>query len=370
MSPDFRRGAAAIEKAQEDQRSGGGDFRPFAPQIFWGKDNADRYLLFLNSIDDIPTVNAITFIPQTKKKANGDTYKTYEQVIARTDPAIGENNDPMEDNWDGKVRATSIAVAVELEVETEEVNGRQRPVGFRVATNEFERRVRGDDGELTDEKELVIAPAVGFVTQSPNNFFNVIAAYDANEAPINETPIKITRLGKDKNTTYTPTGYPGQPVDLTDLLDNVEFISYLGDDADKVIDAIATVENDFEAATVIGNALLDKRLTELCDKDYYDGIYDGITETLDPWSKKGKSSEKSAPKRAASRRDRPSQRKSNEETSVDEPSETDNVSDETPEDKPKSARRPRVKSDSSDSTSAQLQKLKERARKAKAEAAE
>ncbi len=34
MCPDFRRGAEAIEKAQEKAK-GGGSYRPFAPSIFW-----------------------------------------------------------------------------------------------------------------------------------------------------------------------------------------------------------------------------------------------------------------------------------------------------------------------------------------------
>lgn len=367
--PDFRRGAAAIASAQEQSQSGGGSFRPFAPQHFWKENGEEKYLLFLNDIEDIPTVDLISFIPQTGKKGNGDTFKYYESVIARTDPALGERVDPMVEDWDGKPRANSVAVAVELEVEYEEVKGRKKPTGFSIKTNEFERRVRDDDGELTDERETVVAPAIGFVTQSPNNFFNVVTAYDANEAPVVETPVKITRVGKDKNTSYTIIGYQDQEVDLTDLIDNIEFVNYLGDEADDLLDAIEGAD-DQEAAKIIGNFFLDKRLEELADKERYDEIYNSIDSSLDIYGggkSKGKSSKPAS--RAASRRERPAratQRRNKEEADPTPAEETpsepepDDAPDETPAEKPK-ARATRGSSKSSSGTNDALAKLRARA---------
>ena len=149
--PDFKRGAEAIAKAQEKSKSGG-EFRPFTPEFFWKADD-ERFLLFLNPVNGetgfVTIDELISFIPIKRKKADGDTFTTYERVIARTDPVIGEKTDPMVTEWDGQPKTQAIAVAVELEptYKEDERTGRKRPSGFAVKTREFERRVRDDDGE-------------------------------------------------------------------------------------------------------------------------------------------------------------------------------------------------------------------------------
>jgi hypothetical protein len=315
--PDFRRGTAALVEAQEAAKAAreGRSFTPFAPYINWENDGEERYLLFLNQWEDMPQVDYIGFIPQTGEKGDGSSFTYYESVIARTDPGVGEDTDPMVQNWDAKPRRSHIAVAVELEPTFEMVERggktRKRPTGFEVKTRTFSRRVRDEKGELTDDREEVTAPEVGFVTQSPSNFFNVVASYDGNEAPIHETAVKITRVGgKGSNsTTYRIDGYPEQDIDLTNLLDNVEFISYLGDDRDEAVAKVEAIEDDLEAALAVGNLLLDKRLVELTDKERYDRIYATISASLDRFggSKKnggGESKAKPAARRSA-RRARP-----------------------------------------------------------------
>jgi hypothetical protein len=338
--PDFRRGAEAMAKAKESAKSG--SFRPFAPALFWKGDQDNKYLLFLNDINSIPTVEMVSFIPVKGKKGDGGTFTYYEQVIARTDPAIGEAKDPLVDEWDAKPRETCVAVAVELEPLFETVKGRQRPRGFEVKTTTFDRRVRDDEGELTNETEEVEAPVIGFITQSPHNFFNVVSSYDANEAPIEETPVKITRVGGDNSTVYTVDGYPDQEIDLGGLIECVDGISYLGDDLDDLVDQISDLE-DAEAAQVIGAFLLDKRLEELADPDRYDDLFDGVTESLDKFgSKKKKSKDKDSSKRE--RPARRSQRRSRSEEaaeSAEEPEVEAEAEEPAEEEKPKRRSRTR-----------------------------
>lgn len=338
--PDFRRGATAIAKAQE-KPEGGGSFRPFAPVLFWKNDGDNKYLLFLNSMEDIPTVDMVSFIPVKGKKGNGDTFTYYEQVIARTDPAIGEAKDPMVEEWDAKPRSTCLAVAVELEPTFEEVRGRKKPVGFEVKTTEFDRRIRDDNGDLTDEVETVEAPVVGFITQSPHNFFNVVSSFDADTAPIHEVATKITRVGNDTSTVYTVAGYDDLDIDLDGLLACIEGVSYLGDDLDDLLDIIDGLD-DLEAASAIGAFLLDKRLDELADRDRYDELLEGITESLDRFGSK-----KKGDKKERTRKERPARRSQRRSKDEDDAPEADPEPDPEPEpeEKPARTRRSRAKKD-------------------------
>ncbi len=316
--PDFRRGADAIAEAQKKAKAGGGNFQAFTPEFFW-KDGDEKFLLFLNPLSDIPTADVISFIPVSAKKADGEKYTRYERVIARTDPVIGDDHDGMVDDWDGKPRATCIAAAVELEPTYTEVKGRKRPNGFSVKTREFDRRIRDEDGELTDEYETVVAPEVALIHASPNNFFNVVTSYDENDAPIEDTPLKITRVGGDQNTVYTVTGYPElSEVDLSALVDNIDNVNYLYSDIEDILKGIDGLE-EAEAAQFIGAALLDKRLDELVDGDRHERLLGGITETLDKFG--GKSKGKGKPSSKSERPSRRTQRKSEApaEEAADEP---------------------------------------------------
>lgn len=339
--PDFRRGAQAIADAQAKAKSSG-SFQPFAPQIFWtdpakNEEDSKKYVLFLNPMLDIPTVEYIGYIPQQRKKGNGEKFTSYESVIARTDPAIGESSDPMVDEWDAQPRDTSLAVAVLLEPVLEERNGRKRAVGFEVATTSFERRVRDDEGELTEETEEVEAPVIGFVAQSPHNFFNLITSFDADTAPIESCPLLIKRLDTK---TYAVEGeaFIDMDVDLEGLVACIDNLSYLGDDVDDLLDAIDG-QDDKDAALTIGAFLLDKRLEELCDEERYNKLLDGITETLNKFGSKGGGGKS----KGSSRKERP-QRRSSRRSRNTEPEETPEpeATEEPVEDKPARRRRSRA----------------------------
>jgi len=290
---EIRRGSAAIQEAATS--SGKTEFSPYLPAHYW-KDTDEHYLLFLNEVEDMPLFDMIGYIP-----VGG----YFQETVSKTDQFFGEKSDAFEQDWDATPKKTNIAIAVELEPVVEIVNKRRKPRGFEVKTVEYERTVFDDDGEATDEKEEITSPAVGYVAQSPNNFFNQISNYDANEAPIIETALKITRIGADKNTSYTLVGYDELPIDLTNLIDYVDGISYLGDDLDPLLDEIKKLTPE-EAALAIGRKLLDRREEDLLDDDRYQRLLDGVTESMDKFGnkKKSKKKEKVEPvrSRAASRR--------------------------------------------------------------------
>ncbi len=330
---DIRRGSAAIQEAAESAKRGDGTFRPFIPSIYWKEDKEERYVLFLNEIDVIPTFDMITFI----KTEEG----FYQEAVAKTDQVFGERGDRFVDEWDATARKTTLAIAVELEPVIEVVNKRRRPKGFEVKTVEYDRTILDDEGNATDQTEPVTAPAVGVISQSPNNFFNVIGNFDANELPIHETPLKITRIGKDTNTAYTVVGYEDQPIDLSNLFEYLDGISYLNDEIDGVINRIAGETEDGEdgeplddkdAALYVGNLLLDKKINELIDDERYDELFEGVHESMDIYGKKKKgrkgASKKERPARTSQRRTRQTEAEVDPEPGHDE--------NETEDEKPKS----------------------------------
>lgn len=303
---NFRRGAAEIEKAGKSKKSSSQG--NFAPSIFWKEDKEERYVLILNDIESIPRLDLINFIPVAYER-NGEKREYYETVIARTESALGEDrraSDPMVEDWDAKIADSNIMVAVELEPTLTEVRGRARPTGFTVKTVEFERRIRDDNGELTDETETVTAPAYGFINQAASNFGAAVVSYDASEAPISETPVKIQRIGKDRNTQYAVHGYPEQEVDLAPLLDFVDGINYLT--AEELEEFLASAPDEpVDFAHELGTVLLEKRLNELADDERYERLLENVVDqgkSLDRFGGgKGK-------KESTTRTARPTQRRS------------------------------------------------------------
>ena len=81
---EIRRGSSAIQEAA-DSSKGGGDWRPFVPAIYWKEDKEERYVLFLNEIEEIPLFDLISFIPTE----NG----FFSEVVAKTDQFFGEKDD-------------------------------------------------------------------------------------------------------------------------------------------------------------------------------------------------------------------------------------------------------------------------------------
>lgn len=296
--PEFRRGGDAIDKAM---KSRGGDFKPFVPQHIWKDDQEEKFILIISPINDTYTVELHEWIEVGEgKKRNGDEYTQFEMFISRKDPGIGEPTDKIEEL--GRVpRRRTLGVAVELEPEYETVKGRQRPAGFSVKTEQFTRKT--DDGEVEVE-----APAIGMLIQAPKNFFGWLWSFDRTQAPVHETPFQVIRRGKDSDTTYDFMQFIDADIDFTNLFDNIDNISYLSDEAEGLYKEIEDAEDDWVAATVIGNAMLEKRINELIDEDRYHKFMDEIDEL--PPSRFGGKKESSSSSARSSRPARKSPRNS------------------------------------------------------------
>lgn len=255
--PTFRKGY--VEDAGATRKGGGGRF---APELRWKKDKEEKYVLFLTSMDDVVRVQVHEWINVGEaEKRNGDTYTRYESFISRKDPNIGEDYDDLEDRLDQMPRDRHMGVAVELEPIMETYRGRQRPKGFTVKTETYTSK--------EGEKEQ---PVIGVVTQANKNFWAWLKSYDSGHNPINEVPMSVTREGQDKDTIYTFVPFDSQTVDLDPLFQNLSGINYLGDQIEDVEKQIADADDDIDAARAVGNALLDKRLEELADKQRYDDL--------------------------------------------------------------------------------------------------
>jgi len=267
--PEFRRGIAGM---QSNNGSGGKQFPAFCPEIRWQNDREEKFILFLNTIDDIPTVELHTFIPVGTTKS-GKT--KYDQFISRRDPAIGESADDLSDRLGRKAVARALAVAVELEPKYKMVNGKRRPTGFEVKTETFTRKT--EEGGTED----VEAPLVGLVVQSPYNFYGWLGSFSESTGTIEDTPFQIIRRGKDAKTTYDFMPFLDQEVDFTNLISLVGNVSYLRGEVDKL------PSDDKEAALRIGEVMLEKRLSELTDKDRYTELVTPIQEIEDRFGGSG-----------------------------------------------------------------------------------
>lgn len=327
---NIRRGSAAIQEAAE--RTGSGDFKPFLPKFYWNEDGQERFVLFLNEIEDLPLFDMIRYIPIP------DT-KFFAETVSKTDQFFGEKSDDFERLWDATAKQTNIAVAVELEPVVEIVNKRRKPRGFEIKTVEYERRVYDDDGEATGETEEVTSPCVGYIAQSPSNFFKPLSYYDANTAPIVDTALKITRIGKDASTTFQFEGYDELPIDLTNLVECIDGVNYLHEEMDDLLVEIDGIDAN-AAALIIGKHLLDKVEDELVDDERYQELLEGVTESMDTFGnkkKKGKKKDEPARSRAASRHAKKEEEPVAEST--DDPDEPASDPEPTEEVKPRKARK-------------------------------
>lgn len=281
MALEFKRGIAAIEEAAKNT---GKKFSPFVPQIQW-KDGDEKYIRFLTPIDEAASVLLHEWINCGEKVFNEGTknekrFPDWGFFISRKDPAIGEESDPLSDKG-SQPKKRILAVAVELEpILSETGTGRSRPKGFTVKTQEYTRKT--DDGD-----EEVIAPVIGVVTQASKNFFKLLVSHAETEGPIEETAFKIRRVGDDSETAYNFTTYFDQPMDMTDLIANIDGVSYLESDEDAwaEVEAALELDSDEERAMGIGAVLLNKRLNELADKELYDEKTSHIEEIKSKYDK-------------------------------------------------------------------------------------
>ncbi len=300
MGLNFARGTAAIEEAAKNT---GKKFSPFTPQIQW-KGGDEKYIAFLTDIEDAASVLLHEWIDCGVKKMGDKEFPDYGFFISRKDPAIGEDVDPLTDKGSNPKKRI-LAVAVELEPVMSETGGaHKRPKGFTIKTQEYTRKT--DDGD-----EEVTAPVIGVVTQASKNFFKLLVSHAESEGPIQDTAFKIRRIGNDGDTTYAFTPYFDQPVDLSELIANIDGVSYLESDEDTwaEIEACFEVEDEKDQAMGIAAVLLNKRLNELADEDLYHEKTDHIEKIESKYGDDNSKKEK---------KDRPSRRsqRSTSEASV------------------------------------------------------
>ncbi len=289
--PTFRKGLEAIEEATNN--SGGKKFSPFVPQIKWGSDKESKYILMLTPISEVVTCDLHEWIKVGEgKRKDGTSYDNFEQFISRKDNGIGEDYDDIEERLGKLPRRRTLGVAVELEPILETVEGRQRPKGFAVKTETYTNR----DG---DE---IVSPVIGIVLQASKNFYGWLGSFDNNQAPITETPFQVVRRGMDSDTTYDFMPFVDQDVDFTPLFDGLDNVNYLSDEYEELNNQLSNYENDFEAASAIGIALLDKRVAELADGERYKSLIDPIEELpKSKYDRKPDAKERSRPERPSPR---------------------------------------------------------------------
>jgi hypothetical protein len=268
-----RRGLGAVEKAAS--RKGGSKIRGFAPEIRWREDGEKKFILVLSSFDGedpngVVVADLHEFIPVgTGEKANGDTYTRYESFVSRKDPLAGsEDYDDLEDRLGNKPRTRCIGVAIELEPEFEVIKGRKKPVSFSVKTDSFTRKTESGTEDVSQ-------PAIGLIVQSAFLVWSPLGSLDESQGPLSELPVEVTRRGRDVNSRYDFVPYMDMPVDLSGLFENLDGITYIGDELSEVKDDIIS-KGDIEAAQLVGQILLDKRLGELSDKDRYEELVSPI----------------------------------------------------------------------------------------------
>jgi len=287
------RGAEAIAAAG---KGNGGKFRAFTPQIQW-KAGDEKYLLFLLDVDETPVMLTHEWIDCGEKEVGDKKFTDWGFFISRTDPEIGEDFDPLtEKGSTPKKRVYSVAVELEP-VLADTGKGRARPTGFTVKTETYTRKT--DDGD-----EEVTTPVIGVISQAQKNFFNIVTSHDDSDGPITEYPFKVKRIGGDSDTAYSFTPYFDQEIDLSDLVEYVEGISYLSRDEDtwnELEPVLAEAEDEQEAAHLIAVALLEKRLNELADYDLYKEKTDHIERIESKYGSDEKKEKKERPARKSQR---------------------------------------------------------------------
>lgn len=266
MALNFRRGSDALNAPDNSGKRLGG---AFCKEIRWSGDNEAKYIGFINPLAYVAGVDLHEWVPVgSGVSKSGKPFTKYEWFIDRRDPSIGESHDDLTDRLEHQPKHRILAAAVELEPVTEKVNGRDKPVGFTVKTETFTRK--NEEGE----EEEVTAPVVGIITQAKQNFFGYLESFDEVNGPIEEAIFQVIRRGKGADTMYDFFPYQGLEIDYTNLIENKEGISYIKGILGEIVSK--NEPEPFEEALSIGAAYLDKRLSELADKDRYDTLVSHI----------------------------------------------------------------------------------------------
>lgn len=186
---NLRKGSEAMKKAASAKGGRGGGY---VPTLRWKDDQEKRYILFLQSVEEIPTILYHKMMDCGVNEKTGK--QQWRDFISRRDPGIdGPSGYDALDDLGYKPSNRSIAVVCEMEP----VLKGGKIESFVPMTRTFERSVEGGG------KEEVTEPAVSLVIEAPGVFFPQINAYADEVGPIEDQVFLIRREGKDQNTSYS-----------------------------------------------------------------------------------------------------------------------------------------------------------------------
>jgi hypothetical protein len=230
----FRRGAEASRAAAERKRGSG----KFTPVFIWGEDEL-RYVQFITPTEETVTTLMHQFIIVGYRE-NGK--EQYERFISRRDPNLDgpDGYDELWDRFGQNPTERTIALALELEPQTETKAGRKVVTGFLPSMRSFER-----DGQEVE------VPNFGLVIESPQTLWgSLFSTADMVGKDLAETVWAIKKNGKGADATWACVDTNQEPLDVSDLLEEFEFDfdSYLDElaDEDRMKELISELPDDWK----------------------------------------------------------------------------------------------------------------------------
>jgi hypothetical protein len=299
VKPEVRKGLSAIKEAAE--RKGGGDFKPFCPELRWSS-GEEKNILVLTDLSELQEYAIHEWIKVGSHTNNdGEVKPDYDFFLSRKDPSIGEAYDEIESRLGSQPRLRFVGVGVELVPITEAGRGgKSTIVGWEVATDTYTAK---DEDEEEVEVEY---PCIGIISLSSSNFWGWLGNFQE-KAEVTETVMSVTRQGGDKDTRYDFIPLTGQEVDLSAIVELAEGLSYIRetDDFDDVMGEAESAEDPADGAAIIADYLLSTRIAELSDGERYHAVVPTITELESRWGK-GKGGKAKGGRSARKSEDKPS----------------------------------------------------------------
>lgn len=205
---NLRKGGEEMKKAATSGGKGGA----FVPNLRWKDDGEKHYVLFLQNMDDIPTVLYHKMMDcGTNPRTNKPMWRDF---ISRRDPHIDgpSGYDPLDDRG---YKPTNRSIAIVCEMEPVLKAGKID--SFKPMERTFTRQAEDGSGD-----EEVTEAAIYLVIESPTTFFPNIRAFADEIGPIEDQVFCITRQGKDQNTTYAPIAYTGKEFEMPENVEDAE----------------------------------------------------------------------------------------------------------------------------------------------------
>jgi len=232
---EFRRGAEAMAAAAERKKGAG----KFTPGIRWAKSGDLKYIQFITSLEQIPTMLMHQYIIVGHRE---DGKEQYEKFISRRDPQLDgpDGYDELWDRFGQNPTERSVALALVMEPVTETVAGKKKIVGFEPSERQYTNK----------DEETVSVPDFGLIIESPQTFWvNLTSVAEMIGKNIEDTVFAVKRNGSDAGTTYAFVDTNQDAIDVSEELDAFEFDfeAYLDDlsDEDRMRSFISDLPDDW-----------------------------------------------------------------------------------------------------------------------------